>query len=78
MANRYWLEDVGDEELGEDVKKNVLLLLKKRKQQKSLLTIYEKSILNKPAGERTQEDKQHLFRVIGGLKCFRKYPPVFT
>ncbi|KAF5284733.1 hypothetical protein FQR65_LT13435 [Abscondita terminalis] len=34
----------------------------------------DKSILCKPTWYRTDKDKTHLNRVIGGLKCFRRYP----
>lgn len=36
----------------------------------------EKAILSKPKEARTEEEKQILNKVIGGLKCFRRYPPV--
>ncbi|GJQ81454.1 hypothetical protein Trydic_g14611 [Trypoxylus dichotomus] len=73
IANRHWLEDVEDEHLSENVKKNVQLLTKK-KAKKGLLTLQQKALLNKPAEYRTEEEKILLNKIIGGLKCFRKYP----
>ncbi|GJQ70932.1 hypothetical protein Trydic_g849 [Trypoxylus dichotomus] len=73
IANRPWLEDVEDEQLSRNVKRNVQLLTRK-KVKKGLLTLQQKSILCKPAEYRIEEEKILLNRIIGGLKCFRKYP----
>ncbi|KAK4887833.1 hypothetical protein RN001_004104 [Aquatica leii] len=62
LANKYWLDDVEDEELGYDVQKNVILLMRKKEKK------------GKPTNNRTEAEKAHLNRVIGGLKCFRRYP----
>lgn len=35
----------------------------------------ERSILSKPKEERTEAEKQILSKAIGGMKCFRRYPP---
>lgn len=41
MDNYEWLGDVEDEQLGEDVLKNIhLLTMKKHKETKSFLTLY--------------------------------------
>lgn len=74
LANRYWLEEEEEEKLGDDVRKNVQILTKK-KGKKSLINLKEKSILMKAAEDRTEAEKFHLNRIIGGLKCFRRYPP---
>ncbi|KAI4471222.1 hypothetical protein MML48_1g07607 [Holotrichia oblita] len=73
IANRRWLEDDQDEQLSRNVKRNVQLLTRKRA-KKGLLTLQQKAILCKPAETRTEEEKMLLNRIIGGLKCFRKYP----
>ncbi|KAK9694810.1 Cyclic nucleotide-binding domain [Popillia japonica] len=73
IANKPWLEDIEDEQLTENVKRNVQLLIKKRA-KKGLLTLQQKSILCKPAAARTEAERLLLYRIIGGLKCFRKYP----
>ncbi|CAH1956244.1 unnamed protein product [Acanthoscelides obtectus] len=73
MANLFWLADI-DEKLGDNVMKNIQMLTRK-KVKKSALTGQEKAILCKPKEERTEEEKALLSRSIGGLKCFKKYPP---
>ncbi|KAK9694811.1 Cyclic nucleotide-binding domain [Popillia japonica] len=73
IANRRWLEDDQDEQLSGNVKRNVQLLTRKRA-KKGLLTLQQKAILCKPAESRTEREKILLNRIIGGLKCFRKYP----
>lgn len=54
--------------------KNIQLLTKKK--LKSSLTVAEKAIMSKPKENRTDEEKQILNKVIGGLKCFKRYPAV--
>ncbi|XP_060532181.1 uncharacterized protein LOC132705551 [Cylas formicarius] len=73
MANLFWLGDI-DDVLGENVLLNIQKLTRK-KIQKSTLTTREKLILTKPKEERTEEEKHILDRAIGGLRCFRRYPP---
>ncbi|XP_017787260.1 PREDICTED: cyclic nucleotide-binding domain-containing protein 2-like [Nicrophorus vespilloides] len=72
IENLAWLEEI--EPLGDNIRKNVKLVMRKHKTAKSLLTLREKALLNKPAEDRTDEEKLLLYRRIGGLKCFRKYP----
>ncbi|KAJ8949897.1 hypothetical protein NQ318_010531 [Aromia moschata] len=72
IANLYWMEGE-EEEVTDDVMKNIQLLSRK-KIYKSDLTLAERSILNTPTEYRRDEDKQTLDRAIGGLKCFRRYP----
>ncbi|CAG9815817.1 unnamed protein product [Phaedon cochleariae] len=74
MANLYWLGDLEDSRIGDNVMKNIQFLTRK-KVKKSSLTLQEKAILCKPKEERTEEEKLILNKVIGGLKCFRRYPP---
>nr|CAD7413193.1 unnamed protein product [Timema poppensis] len=75
MANAYWLGDVDDVPLGSNARLNVILLKKRGKREKQkLLTLQEKTILMKPASERTHDEQKQLSMIIGGLKCFRRYP----
>ncbi|XP_028134110.2 uncharacterized protein LOC114329268 [Diabrotica virgifera virgifera] len=74
MANLYWIGDPEDLNIGDNVKRNIRLLMR-RKRIQSVLTIKEKSILNKPKEMRTEEEKKILVKCISGLRCFRKYPP---
>ncbi|XP_068904993.1 uncharacterized protein [Tenebrio molitor] len=73
IANLSWLQEIEDEKLGENVKKNIQVLTRK-KGKKSILTLKDKSVLNKPQELRTEAEKNHLRRIIGNLKCFRRYP----
>ncbi|CAH2265738.1 jg13196, partial [Pararge aegeria aegeria] len=34
----------------------------------------DKALLNKNAAERIDKEKSYIFRIIGGLKCFKRYP----
>ncbi|CAH1109223.1 unnamed protein product [Psylliodes chrysocephalus] len=73
MANRYWLGELEETVLTDNVRRNIKLLTK-RKKPLSPLTLEQKSILTKPKELRTEEDKLLLRRAISGMKCFRKYP----
>lgn len=42
----------------------------------SYCNLQDKALLNKPADERTELEKRYIYRIIGGLKCFKKYPNV--
>ncbi|XP_057656378.1 uncharacterized protein LOC130893936 [Diorhabda carinulata] len=73
IANLYWIGDPEDAKISDNVRRNIRMLMR-RKKVKSVLTIKEKSILNKPKEYRTEEDQKILAKSISGLKCFRKYP----
>lgn len=72
MRNLYWLNDFEDQILNESVEKNIYLLT--RRKGANTLSIRDKAILNKPVHARTEMDGAYLYRAIGGLKCFRRYP----
>lgn len=36
----------------------------------------DKALLNKPNNDRTDQEKKYIYRIIGGLKCFKRYPNV--
>ncbi|XP_060800846.1 uncharacterized protein LOC106131076 isoform X1 [Amyelois transitella] len=75
MANTYWLIEAVDHYEGvEDVKRRVEQAVRGKAKKKQLLTIHDKALLNKPAEERTDQEKKYLYRIIGGLKCFKRYP----
>ncbi|KPJ01937.1 Uncharacterized protein C20orf152-like [Papilio xuthus] len=75
MANAYWLIEAVDHYEGlEDVKRRVEQAVRAKSKKKQLLSINDKGLLNKPADERTDDEKKYLFRIIGGLKCFKRYP----
>ncbi|XP_053600462.1 uncharacterized protein LOC128669576 isoform X2 [Plodia interpunctella] len=75
MANTYWLIEAIDQYEGvEDVKRRVEQAVRGKAKKKQLLNIHDKALLNKPAQERTDHEKKYIYRIIGGLKCFKRYP----
>ncbi|XP_034825335.1 uncharacterized protein [Maniola hyperantus] len=75
MANAYWLiEGIDQYEGTEDVKRRVEQAVRGKAKKKQLLSITDKALLNKSAAERTEQEKRYIFRMIGGLKCFKRYP----
>ncbi|XP_049864907.1 uncharacterized protein LOC126366048 isoform X2 [Pectinophora gossypiella] len=77
MANVYWLiESVEQYEGVEDVKRRVEQAVRGKVKQKQLLSVNDKALLNKPTEDRTDHEKRYLYRIIGGLKCFKRYPNV--
>ncbi|RVE49512.1 hypothetical protein evm_005853 [Chilo suppressalis] len=75
MANTYWLIEAVDHYEGvEDVKRRVEQAVRGKAKKKQLLSITDKALLNKPAEERTEQEKKYIYRIIGGLKCFKRYP----
>ncbi|CAK1578445.1 unnamed protein product [Parnassius mnemosyne] len=75
MANAYWLIEAVEHYEGIDnVKRRVEQAVRAKAKKKQLLNINDKALLNKPADERSEEEKKYIFRIIGGLKCFKRYP----
>ncbi|XP_028158072.1 protein phosphatase 2C and cyclic nucleotide-binding/kinase domain-containing protein-like isoform X2 [Ostrinia furnacalis] len=75
MANTYWLAEAVDHYEGvEDVKRRVEQAVRGKAKKKQLLNINDKALLNKHAEERTDQEKKYIYRIIGGLKCFKRYP----
>ncbi|GLV35678.1 uncharacterized protein CBL_01171 [Carabus blaptoides fortunei] len=72
IQNAPWLAgDVDDVDL-DNLKRNAPILSRKVKMARGL-TIQDKAVLRKQPEYRTDEEKNHLFNVIGGIKCFRCY-----
>ncbi|XP_063374981.1 uncharacterized protein LOC134662639 [Cydia amplana] len=75
LANRYWLIEGVDEYKGvDDVKRRVTQVIRTKQLKKRLLDIQDKALLNKPAADRTYQEQQYLYRKLGDLKCFKRYP----
>ncbi|KAL3265664.1 hypothetical protein HHI36_009868 [Cryptolaemus montrouzieri] len=70
--NHYWLEDTEGEQLGMNVARNIQILT--RRKPKGQFSLTEKAMMKVPEENRTEAEKNHLRRVLGTLKCFRKYP----
>lgn len=72
--NRIWLQDVGEQKLTLNVKKNIAMLV--RPQRKiGLLTMAEKSLIRTHHSLRTDEERKQLVSLMLGLTCFVKLPP---
>ncbi|XP_037967698.2 uncharacterized protein LOC105391233 [Plutella xylostella] len=72
IANQYWLVEmlaayVRPSDVGLRVRQAVNPTNKD-------LTFKDKILLNKRTTDRTEDEKRHLYRLFGGLKCFRRYP----
>lgn len=74
IANMYWMSVYDDDQLGENVQKNVFMLTKRKKGVKDILLLSDKAILNKPTQYRTEADKKRLNKIIENLKMFKRYP----
>lgn len=72
--NKAWLSEI-DETIGEDVKKNVAIILK-RSHRKGALTIIEKRILKKDWRYRSDEEVEALQKLSDTLPCFQYFTPV--
>ncbi|XP_050672669.1 uncharacterized protein LOC126970636 isoform X2 [Leptidea sinapis] len=75
MANAHWMIEAVDHYEGLDnVKRRVEQAVRGKARKKQLLGVQDKALLNKKAEERTDQEKKYIFRIIGGLKCFKRYP----
>jgi hypothetical protein len=72
--NKSWLGEL-DEQLGEDVKKNVAIILQ-RSRKKGALTIIEKRILKKSTESRDEEEEEKLKKLFDILPSFETFTPV--
>lgn len=74
LFNAKWLSEL-DEQIGEDVQRNVAIILKRTHKQ-GALTIIEKRILKKNWKNRTEEETQQLQELFDALPCFKSFTPV--
>ncbi|KAG8256932.1 hypothetical protein J6590_059164 [Homalodisca vitripennis] len=76
LNHRPWLVELDRVGLGVDatIMKNVLMIDVITREKYQSLTLANKSLLRKDASLRTEEDIESLYKVIGNLKCFRRYP----
>ncbi|XP_058811524.1 cAMP-dependent protein kinase type I-alpha regulatory subunit-like [Topomyia yanbarensis] len=73
ICNNYWLSDIDEQEIGENARRNIALIVR-RKGKKGLLTLLEKAILNQRAEDRTQEQILKLNEVFRKLECLSHFP----
>lgn len=76
QLNAYWLRELEDATLGENVAKNITIILNRSTEKRSVLTIHDKTILKKKAHERTKEERTHLTKLFDELPCFKIFDPV--
>uniref|UniRef100_A0A1B6KXH8 Cyclic nucleotide-binding domain-containing protein n=1 Tax=Graphocephala atropunctata TaxID=36148 RepID=A0A1B6KXH8_9HEMI len=76
LNHRSWLVELDRVGRGVDatIMKNVLLIDVITREKYQSLTLANKSLLRKDARLRTEDDIENLYKVIGNLKCFRRYP----
>ncbi|XP_058443373.1 uncharacterized protein LOC131425449 [Malaya genurostris] len=73
ICNNYWLSDIEEQEIGENARRNIALIIR-RKGKKGLLTLFEKAILNQRAEDRTPEQILKLNEVFRKLECLSRFP----
>lgn len=73
--NSYWLSELDDLSLSDNVEKNIAIILNRSKTKRSVLTIHDKTILRTPLSERTKDDTKSLVKLIDELPCFKSFTP---
>ncbi|XP_049292038.1 cGMP-dependent protein kinase 1-like isoform X2 [Anopheles funestus] len=68
ICNRYWIAEIEDREIGNNVHRNVAVI-DRRLTHKGTLTIIEKKILNSSLEERTENKRHLLRRVLRKIEC---------
>uniref|UniRef100_A0A182YNX2 Cyclic nucleotide-binding domain-containing protein n=1 Tax=Anopheles stephensi TaxID=30069 RepID=A0A182YNX2_ANOST len=74
ICNRYWIGEIEDREIGNNVTRNVAVI-DRRLTHKGTLTIIvrkEKKILNSPPEERTEEKRRLLRVVLRKIECLQE------
>lgn len=74
-VNVFWLSELENQTLGDNVRRNVAIILR-RKGFKGILTLMDKRILNTPVELRTIEEKKRILNILSELKCFQRFSPV--
>lgn len=75
IANQAWLCEIEETTLGDNVHKNVAIIVR-RKGVKGILTLQEKALLNTPIQYRTDAQRHEIAVIAASLKCFDNYQPV--
>ncbi|XP_053658520.1 cGMP-dependent protein kinase egl-4-like [Anopheles marshallii] len=70
ICNRYWITEIEDREIGNNVHRNVAVI-GQRLTHKGTLTIIEKEILNSPPAERTRNHRRLLTKALRRIECLR-------
>uniref|UniRef100_A0A182MY57 Cyclic nucleotide-binding domain-containing protein n=1 Tax=Anopheles dirus TaxID=7168 RepID=A0A182MY57_9DIPT len=72
ICNRFWIAEIEDRELGNNVHRNVAVI-DRQLTRTGTLTIIEKKILNSPPEERTDETRRVLGVVLRKIECLRDF-----
>ncbi|XP_052890075.1 cGMP-dependent protein kinase 1-like [Anopheles moucheti] len=70
ICNRYWITEIEDREIGNNVHRNVAVI-DRRLTHTGTLTIIEKKILNSPPAERTDNQRQLLTKALRQIECLQ-------
>ena len=73
--NASWISELDEEKIGENVQKNVAIILK-RSHKQGALTMIEKRILQKKWKDRNEEENKVLELLFNSLPCFASFTPV--
>lgn len=76
FVNSYWLSELDDLTLGENVSKNITIILKRSQKRHGVLTIHDKKSLKKSPADRSKDEVEHLKKLFEDLPCFQSIPPV--
>lgn len=75
LANRVWLSEIEETQLGDNVRRNVAIIVR-RKGIKGILTLEEKRLLNTRVEYRTDAQKRAIVMIVASLACVAHFPPV--
>lgn len=75
LANRVWLSEIEETQLGDNVRRNVAIIVR-RKGVKGILTLEEKTLLNTRMEYRTDDQKRRIVSIVASLACMVNLPPV--
>jgi Cyclic nucleotide-binding domain len=74
--NAFWLSELEDVTLGQNVLKNITIILNRSREKRGVLTIHEKAMLRKAPQSRTREEIAHLSKMFDVLPCFKPFSPI--
>lgn len=75
QLNSYWLTQLDDVDLSENVP-TISAIRLKRKGKRGVLTLQDKTLLRKPPAERTEEELKHLVNLLDELPGLKEFSPV--
>lgn len=76
FLNSYWLSELDDVTLGENVSKNITIILKRSQKRHGMMTIHDKRNLKMSPENRTKDQVEQLKKLFDELPCFQSISPV--